>query len=330
MRAYVIRRLLLVIPTVFLVTLIVFFTIRLVPGDAVDAVIARMGTIGGGDTEVIRAKVEGALGLDVPALVQYGRWVGVVPQADGSLSGLLQGDLGTSFWRPATVMEEIARSWPVTLELGIMGILIGQLIALPIGIYSAIRQDSWGDYVGRSFAILLIAVPGFWIATMVIVFPSIWWGYMPPIMHVPFIEDPLRNLRRFIVPATILGMTMGGGIMRMTRTMMLEVLRQDYIRTAWAKGLRERVVVIRHALKNALIPIISYLGLFLPFMLGGTVIIEQIFVLPGMGSLIVDATIFRDYPLVAGVMLFFGVGMVLINLMVDLTYGFLDPRIHYK
>ena len=330
MRAYIIRRLLLLIPTVFLVSLIVFFTIRLVPGDAVDAVIARMGSIAGGDIEVIRAEVERALGLDVPAPVQYGRWVGVVPQADGSLSGLLQGDLGDSFWRPATVMEEIARRWPVTLQLGIMGMIIGLLIALPIGIYSAVRQDTWGDYIGRSFAILLIAVPGFWIGTMVIVFPSIWWGYMPPIMHVPFTEDPIRNLERFIIPATILGMTIGGGIMRMTRTMLLEVLRQDYVRTAWAKGLRERVVVLRHALKNALIPVISYLGLFLPFLLGGTVIMEQIFVLPGIGSLIVDATLFRDYPVVSGVMLFFGVQMVLINLMVDLTYGFLDPRIRYK
>jgi len=330
MRAYIIRRLLLVIPTVFLVSLIVFFTIRLIPGDAVDAIVARMGAIGGGDIELIRAEVERALGLDVSPLVQYGRWVGVVPQADGSLSGFLQGDLGDSFWRPTTVMEEIARRWPVTLQLGIMGMIIGLLIALPIGIYSAVRQDTWGDYIGRSFAILLIAVPSFWIGTMIIVFPSIWWGYMPPIMHVPFTEDPIRNLERFIIPATILGMTMGGGIMRMTRTMMLEVLRQDYVRTAWAKGLRERVVILRHALKNALIPVISYTGLFLPFLLGGTVIMERIFVLPGIGSLIVDATLFRDYPVVSGVMLFFGVQMVLINLMVDLTYGFLDPRIRYK
>jgi peptide/nickel transport system permease protein len=211
-----------------------------------------------------------------------------------------------------------------------MGLIVGQLIALPIGILSALRQDTWADYLGRSFAILCIAVPGFWLGTMAIVFPAIWWGYFPPIMHVPFLEAPLRNIRMFIVPAVILGMAMSGGTMRMTRTMMLEVLRQDYIRTAWAKGLREKVVVIRHALKNALIPVITLIGLWMPVLIGGTVIIERIFALQGMGYLIVDATEFRDYPLMSGVMLLFGVGMVVINLFVDLTYAFLDPRVQYK
>jgi len=332
MRAYIIRRLLLVIPTVFLVSLIVFFLIRLIPGDAVDALVVRLigAGGGGGDILAVKAEVERALGLDVPVLTQYGRWVGFVPQADGSFSGFLQGDLGESFWRPGTVLELIARRWPVTLELGLMALIIGQLIALPIGIYSALRQDTWGDYIGRSFAILCIAVPGFWIGTLVIVFPSIWWGYMPPIMHVPFFEDPLRNLRMFIIPAIVLGMAMAGGIMRMSRAMMLEVLRQDYIRTAWAKGLRERVVIIRHTLKNALIPVITQQGLWVPFLLGGTIIIETIFVLPGMGTLIVTATRYRDYPILSGALLFFGVAIVLANLMIDLTYGFLDPRVHYK
>ena len=153
---------------------------------------------------------------------------------------------------------------------------------------------------------------------------------MPPIMHVPFLEDPLRNLIRFIVPATVVGLAMAGGTMRMTRTMMLEVLREDYIRTAWAKGLRERVVILRHALKNALIPVITLIGLWIPILLGGTVIIEQIFVLPGMGLLILEAIATRDYPVVSGAVLFFGVGLVLINLMVDLTYGYLDPRVRYS
>ena len=330
MRVYMLRRLLLAIPTVFLVSLIVFFMIRFIPGSAIDAAVVRMGMVGGEvDISAARAKFEHALGLDVPPVIQYGRWIGVLPGADGRVSGLLQGDLGHSYWKATTVLEEIAARWPVTLELGLMGLFVGQLIALPIGILSALRQDTWADYIARSFAILCISVPGFWIGTVVIVFPAIWWGYMPPIMHVPFVEDPLRNIRMFIVPATILGMAMAGGSMRMTRTMMLEVLRQDYVRTAWAKGLRERLVVLRHGLKNALIPVVTYVGLWLPVLIGGTVIIERIFALQGMGYLIVDATEFRDYPIMSGVMLLFGLGMVIINLLVDITYGFLQPRVQH-
>ena len=330
MRAYIIRRLLLVIPTVFLVSVLIFFLIRLIPGDTVDVMAAEMSRFGGIDIASARDEIMRTLGLDAPILTQYGRWLGVVPQADGSFSGLFQGDLGKSVWRPGTVLELIAFRWPVTLQLSLMALIIAQLIGLPIGTFSALRQDSWGDYITRSFAILCIALPGFWLATLVIVFPSIWWGYMPPIMHVPFIEDPIRNLKMFIIPAIVLGMAMAGQSMRMTRAMMLEVLRQDYIRTAWAKGLRERVVIIRHALKNALIPVITVIGLTIPVLIGGTAIIERIFVLPGMGSLIVEATMDRDYAVISGIMLLFGVGMVLINLMIDLTYGFLDPRVRYK
>jgi peptide/nickel transport system permease protein len=327
MRAYIIRRLLLAIPTVFLVTLIIFLLVRLVPGDAVDAMAVEL-SMHGVDIDSARVQIEHMLGLDVPIFQQYGRWIGIVPQDDGSFSGIFQGDLGKSFWSPYTVVEEIARRWPVTIELGLIGILIAQIIALPIGIYSALRQDSWGDLVGRSFAIVFIAVPSFWIATIVMVFPAIWWGYMPPIMYVSFLGDPLRHLRMYLVPAAVLGLEMAGMTMRMTRTMMLEVLRQDYVRTAWAKGLREKVVVVRHTLKNALIPVVTIIGLQLPVMIGGTVIIETIFALPGMGSLIVDATSQRDYSVLSGAMLFFGVGLVLINIIVDLTYTFLDPRTH--
>jgi len=320
------------IPTVVIVSIIIFFLIRLIPGNIVDSMIGQVLQIGGGVTsqEVDRAAIEKALGLDVPVLTQYGRWIGVVPGMDGSFNGILQGDLGKSMWRATTVLEEIAFRWPVTLELGLMALIVAQLIALPIGILSASRQDSWGDYVGRSFAIMCMAVPGFWVATLVIVFPSLWWGYMPPITLIPFTEDPIGNLRMFIIPAIVLGTAMSGMTMRMTRTMMLEVMRQDYIRTAWAKGLRERVVIIRHTLKNALIPVVTVIGWQVPILVGGTVIIEQIFSLPGMGRLFLDATFHRDYPVVTGVALVFGVGMVLINLMVDLTYGYLDPRVHYK
>jgi len=329
MRAYIIRRLLLMVPTLFLVSLIIFFLIRLIPGDVVDAIIAQYAQ-GGYFVQIDRAAIEKELGLDVPVFTQYGRWIGIWPGEDGSFSGILQGDLGTSLVRTTSVSEEIGARWPVTLELGILALIVAQLIALPIGIYSALRQDTWGDYIGRSFAILCIAVPSFWVATMVIVFPSKWWGWSPPIMLIRFTEDPIGNLQMFIVPAIVLGMAMSGMTMRMTRTMMLEVLRQDYIRTAWAKGLRERVVIIRHALKNALIPVITVIGFQLPVMIGGAVIIEQIFCLPGMGRLLVNATLGRDYTVVSGIMLILGFGMVFINLVVDLTYGFLDPRIHYK
>ena len=318
------------IPTVFIVSLIVFFMIRLIPGTIVDAMVAQQHRMGGGAVALDRAVIEHELGLDVPILTQYGRWIGFLPQDDGSFSGIFQGDLGTSLWRDTPVLEEIAFRWPVTLELGLLGLIVAQLIALPVGVYSALRQDTGGDYIARSFAIFCIAVPGFWLGTLVIVFPSIWWGYSPPFMLIPFTEDPIGNLKMFIIPAIILGMAMSGTTMRMTRTMMLEVLRQDYIRTAWAKGLRERVVILRHALKNALIPVITVIGWEVPVILGGTVIIEQIFSLPGMGRLLLDATLMRDYPIVSGVTFIFAFGMVFIILMVDLTYGFLDPRVHYK
>ncbi len=329
LRNYIIRRLLILIPTLLLVTILIFMLMRLLPGDIIDAVAVRMAE-GGAETEIDRAMLEHRLGLDAPVYVQYGRWMGVVPQMDGSFSGIFQGDLGISWWKRVPVVDLLAHHWPVTFELGLLALIVSILIALPIGIFSALRQDTWGDYIARSFGILCISIPGFWIATLVIVFPSIWWGYMPPIMLIPFTEDPIGNLKMFIIPAFLLGMLISGVTMRMTRTMMLEVLRQDYIRTAWAKGLRERVVVLRHALKNALIPVITIIGIQVPVMVGGAVIIEQIFCLPGMGRLIVSATSERDYPLIGGALLFFSVVLVLINLMVDLTYGFWNPRISYK
>ena len=318
MRAYIIRRLLLVIPTLFLASLILFFVIRLIPGDIVSLIAGQMSQFGG---TVDRAVIAHILGLDVPIFVQYGRWIGNI---------VMHGDFGASLWRNIPVTEEILTRWPVTLELGLLGLIISQIIALPIGIYSALRQDTWSDYITRSLAIFFMAVPGFWIATMVVVFPSIWWGWSPPIRFITFTEDPIANLRMLIIPAIIVGMGIAGVVMRMTRTMMLEVLRQDYIRTAWAKGLRERVVIIRHAVKNALIPVVTLIGLQAPVLIGGVVILENIFSLPGMGRLLVESVSYRDYPLISAVMLFFGAGMVLINLVVDITYAYLDPRVHYK
>ena len=326
MHAYILRRLALSILTVFLASLLIFFMVRLIPGDFVDALNAQSF----GEEQVDRAEIEKAMGLDAPALVQYGRWLGVARQVDGSFDGLFQGNLGVSWWVGDPVTGLIRKKWPVTLQLSLMGLLTAQLIALPIGVWSALRQDKWGDYLGRTFAIFCISVPGFWLATMVIVFPSIWWHYMPPLMLIRFAKDPIGNLRMFIIPSILVGMALSGLTMRMTRTMMLDVLRQDCIRTAWAKGLGEHVVVVRHAVKNALIPVVTIVGLQLRVMIGGTVIIESIFSLPGMGRLLIDAVFHRDEPLITGVVLVFSVALVMINLLVDLTYAYLDPRIHYQ
>ena len=319
MRAYIIRRLLLMIPTLLIVTIVTFLLVRFIPGDAIDAMTIRLESLG---LVVDREALEHELGLDVPVYVQYGRWMGGI---------LLHGTLGESLWGGGVLIEEkILARLPVTLELGVMAIGIGLVIALPVGIYSAIRRNSAADYVGRTAAVIGLATPNFWLALMVIIFPAIWWGWSPPMRLVAFTEDPLGNLGVFIIPSLILGTAASAGTMRLTRTMMLEVLRQDYIRTAWSKGLKERVVIMRHAIKNALIPVITLIGLQLPILVGGAVIMENIFNLPGLGRLLVTALEGRDYPMVSGVNLFFATAVVGINLMIDLIYPYLDPRVRYE
>ena len=319
MRAYLIRRLLLILPTLFLLSILVFLSVRFIPGDVVDVMIGRMEYQTTGTLD--RAAVERRLGLDVPVHVQYARWIGGI---------FLHGSLGESLMGHGAVEEKIIDRLPVTLELGLLAIVIGLLIALPVGIYSAIRQDTLADYLGRSLAVIGLATPNFWLGIMVMIFPAIWWGWAPPLELVAFTEDPLGNLAVFLTPSLILGTASSAATMRMMRTMMLEVLRQDYIRTAWSKGLRERVVVIRHTLKNALIPVITLIGLQLPILVGGAVIMENIFNLPGIGRLLVNALNERDYPMVSGVNLFFATGVVLLNLLIDLIYPYLDPRVRYE
>ena len=219
---------------------------------------------------------------------------------------------------------------PVSIGLGVLAIVIGLVIALPVGIYSAIRQDTAADYVGRTAAIIGMATPNFWLALMVMIFPAIWWGWSPPMEWVPFTEDPLGNLGILIIPSLILGTAMSASTMRLTRTMMLEVLRQDYIRTAWSKGLRERIVVIRHAIKNALIPVVTLIGMQLPLLIGGSVIMENIFTLPGIGNLLLNALKLRDYPVVSGVNMFYASLVMVIILLTDLIYPYLDPRVRYE
>ena len=319
MKAYVIRRLLLLIPTWILVTMIVFLLVRFIPGDVIDVMISQVS--GGMSLQVDREELLKMLGLDQPVYVQYGRWVGGM---------LFEGTLGESLLGGWTVEEKILGRLPLTMELGFFAILIALIIAVPVGIFSALRQDTAGDYVGRSFAILGLATPDFWLATMVMIFPAIWWAWSPPIGMVAFTEDPVGHLKTLVLPCLILGTGFSASIMRLTRTMMLEVFRQDYIRTAWSKGLRERVVVLRHTVKNALIPVVTLIGLQFPLLIGGSVILEQIFVLPGIGRMFVDALDHRDYPVVSAINLVFATAVLVINLIIDLLYAFLDPRVRYQ
>ena len=334
MRAYMIRRLLLIIPTLFILSIIVFLSVRFIPGDAIDVMESKSRyNIAGAAAD--RETLERMLGLDVPVYVQYVRWIGVLPTPDpytgeSGFNGILQGSLGESLYGHWPVEESILGRLPVTIELGVMAIVIGLVIALPVGIYSAIRQDTAADYAGRSVAIIGMATPNFWLALMVIIYPAIWWGWMPPPGYIPLVEDPLGNLGVLIIPSVILGTALAASTMRMTRTMMLEVLRQDYIRTAWSKGLNERVVVLRHALKNALIPVVTMIGMELPLLVGGSVIIENIFSLPGVGRLMLNALNDRDYPVVSGVNLFFAAVVIGVNLFIDLIYPYLDPRVRYQ
>ena len=279
--------------------------------------------------------MERMLGLDVPVYVQYGRWIGVLPTPDwvtgeSHFKGILQGTLGKSLIGEWSIEDGIAERLPVTIQLGVMAIVIGLVIALPVGIYSAIRQDTAADYAGRSIAIIGLATPNFWLGIMVMLYPVIWWGWTPPLELVSFTEDPLGNLGVFIIPSLILGTAAAAATMRMTRTMMLEVLRQDYIRTAWAKGLNERVVVVRHALKNAFIPIVTLVGMQLPLLVSGSVIMEEIFGLPGIGRMFLDALDRRDYPVIQGVNLFLSAFVMLNILLIDMIYPFLDPRVRYR
>ncbi len=317
MRNYIIRRLLLMIPTLFLVSIIIFFTIRMVPGDVVDLLASQIMTMTGQAEEALRQE----LGLDVPTHIQYVRWIKNI---------ILHGDLGNSLWTRRPVLETILPRIPVSFELGSLSIIFSLFIAIPIGIISAVRRDSAADYAGRSLSIAFITFPSFWVGTLAMVFPAIWWYWSPPIEYVSFFMDPINNLKMFLLPSVILGMLMSGVTMRMMRTMMLEVLGQDYIRTAWAKGLREKVIIIRHALKNALIPVVATVGSQLPILIGGSVIMENIFVLPGIGRLLVQTINNRDYTVLSGINLIMSVVIIILNLLVDISYAALDPRIQYK
>jgi peptide/nickel transport system permease protein len=302
-----------------LVTIIVFLSVRFIPGGIIDLMLSEIQLDYFEETEATVDALKHVMGLDEPVHVQYGRW----------LASAVRGDLGESLWTSRSVTSDILRSLPVSLELGLIAIISALLIALPVGVFSAVRQDTWADYVGRTIAILATSLPSFWVGTMVIVYPSKYLGWSPNVEYIPFFSNPAGNLLQFVVPAIVMGMVMSGTTMRMTRTMMLEVLRQDYIRTAWSKGLRERTVIVRHALKNALMPVVTIVAMMLPILIGGSVIMEQIFGLPGIGRLLIDAINQRDYPVISGINLVLASFILIMNLIVDITYSYLDPRIRY-
>ncbi|GAC1314430.1 MAG: ABC transporter permease [Chloroflexota bacterium] len=311
------------------VTLVVFLSVRFIPGTVVDAMIAQMSSAAS-LSGLSRAALEKQMGLDVPIPIQYGRWLGVLPQENGALQGLFEGDLGRSLWSTQRVTDLVVQRLPVSIELTVIAVFTALITSIPLGVFSAVRQDTVADYAGRSVSILFVSVPSFWIATMIMVYPSIWWHWAPSLEYVPLTVDPGRNLLQFLLPGFLMGMLLGGTLMRITRTMMLEVFRQDYVRTAWAKGLGETRVIVRHVLKNALIPVVTVIGIVIPIVLAGTVVIEQIFDLPGIGLLLYQSLSARDYPMISGINLFLALIVVVSNLLVDLSYAWLDPRVQYR
>jgi len=302
------------LPTVVGVALIVFFLLRFAPGDVADLLLAE--TQAANDPEV-EAKIREDLGLDGSPLEQFIRWSGQV----------LQGDLGTSYYSARPVGDDLSERLPVTVQLGLMGLALSVLVGIPIGAISALRQDDWADYLLRGGAILFLSVPTFWLALLVLQTGREWFGWAPPARYVDLWDDPAQNLYIMITPAIILGIGLAAVQARYFRAQMLEVLRQDYIRTARAKGLHGRVVLIRHAFRNASIPVITIIGLQVPVAITGTIILEQIFLIPGVGRLLIDAARRADYPIVQAITLVIAIATVFVNLLIDLSYGVLDPRI---
>jgi peptide/nickel transport system permease protein len=316
MYKYVARRLLLAVPVLLLSSLIVFGLMRVMPGDALTALMAESGNVG--DKELKKLRKD--LGLDRPYHEQYLLWA-------WQMVSLNPGD---SIFTNEPIPVALKKAVPVTIELATLAIILGLVIAIPVGVLSATRQDTASDYFGRVVAVSGLSMPEFWIGTLVITFAAIWFHWIPPIGYVALWDSPWKNLQQFLLPAAILGFRLSAATMRMTRSTVLEVLREDYVRTAWAKGLAGKIVVYKHALKNALIPVVTIVGGQLGTLLAGTFVVETIFALPGMGRLTVEAILYRDYPIVQTNVMLVAATLVTLNLVVDLTYAWLDPRIRYS
>lgn len=316
MTNYLIRRLIGALLVLFLMSIVVFRLVHWLPGDALLVKLGETGRIQPDKLEEARQE----LGLDRPLIVQYTTWLGDV----------LRGDLGDSLIWDQSVAHRLGSGLPITLELALLASAIAILIAIPVGVLSALKQDTLVDYVSRVIAIGGLAIPGFWLATIALLYFQIWFGWTPPLRYTPFTENPSLNLQTFILPSAILGYSLGAGLTRITRSTVLEVLRNDFVRTARAKGLQERLVIGRHVLKNALIPVVTVFGLQFTGLLGGAVIMESLFSLPGVGGLTLQAVSQRDYTQIQGNALFLGAVVVFMNLLIDVSYAWLDPRIHYQ
>ena len=317
MRTYVTKRLLLIVPTLFGVAAVVFVIMRVIPGDVTLLI------LGGDQTGRIDpqqlAAMRHQLGLDQPIAVQFGTW----------LWSVLRLDFGTSLWTGQPVIEEVLIRLPLSLEVAILATIVSVLLAIPLGMIAAVRQDSWVDYAIRILSIGGQAIPSFWVGILVILFLVIYFGWGPPLEFTPPWVDPWANFQQLVWPVLTVGYRYAAVTTRMTRSTVLEVLREDYIRTAWAKGLRQRAVVIRHALKNAMLPVITLVGTEFAFLIGGLVVTETVFTLNGVGRFVVDAVAHRDYPVVQALVFLIALCFVVVNLLIDLTYAWFDPRIRY-
>ena len=305
------------IPTLILVSIIVFMGLRFIPGDVVDLMVSQASY---GSSGISREEIKIYLGMDLPVHEQYLKWVG----------GILRGDFGESLWTRTPVNDNLLSGLPVSLELGIMAIFLSLVIAIPVGVLAGIRPESKLDYLLRSVAIFLVCIPDFWLATMILIYPAIWWNVSPSLVYIFFWEDPLGNLGMVFLPALVLGFAFSGMIMRLTRNLVIEEMGQDYVRTAWSKGLKARVVVLRHVLKNTLIPVVTVVGIQFPFVIGGAVVVESIFGLPGLGKMMVESINARDYPIISGINIILATVVLSVNLLVDISYAWLDPRIRYR
>jgi len=315
MLAYAIRRLLISTTSVLLVIAVVFFSVRLMPGDIVDQFFQDTGS-SPGQAEALREE----LGLNDPLYQQFWRY----------MTGAIRGDFGDSLWTGEDIRQMLLKRLPVTIELGILTLILGTIIGIPLGVFSAVKQSSFTDYFLRSVAILGISIPYFWIAVLTIAVPAYYWQWAPPVGHVPFFEDPVTNLQHYFLPSLVLAIGLAGATMRLLRATMLEVLRLDFMRTAAAKGLARGVQIRRHALRNALIPVITLIGLRFVFLLSGSAIVESVYGLPGVGQLLLDSISRRDYQVVQAVTLMMAFIIIITNLLVDLSYGLIDPRIRYS
>ena len=313
MKTYVIRRVLQLIPVLFGISVLIFAVMKMIPGDVIS------GILGVDATPELRAQLEEIYGLNRPYVVQYLDWIG----------GVLHGDFGESIRTAEPILPQILTRFQVTAELTLLAALLSWFIAIPLGILAAVKRNSLADRFVRVFALLGVSVPNFALSILLILFLSLAFGYFSPLGYVSFFEDPLRNLQIMILPASILGVSIAGSVMRMTRSSVLEVLRQDFVKTVRAKGASERVAIFKHVLRNALIPIITLVGMQIGTLLGGAVIVEQIFSLPGLGQMTLTGINQRDYPVVQGCVLFIAFVYVLVNLITDLLYTWIDPRISY-